>query len=82
MKNVDFKEQEDFFVSNKNEFGNWSPSVPMPRNINTSNNEGAPTLSADGRSLVLLRARIKLVIMDQTEKVEVVVTYFCKENRR
>ena len=54
MKNVDFKEQEDFFVSNKNEFGNWSPSVPMPRNINTSNNEGAPTLSADGRSLVFV----------------------------
>jgi outer membrane protein OmpA-like peptidoglycan-associated protein len=26
----------------------------MPRNINTSNNEGAPTLSADGRSLVFV----------------------------
>ncbi|MAA57475.1 MAG: hypothetical protein CL855_03225, partial [Cryomorphaceae bacterium] len=53
-KNVDFKEQEDFFVSNKNKSGNWRPSMPMPRNINTLNNEGAPTLSADGRSLVFV----------------------------
>ena len=53
-KNVDFKEQEDFFVSNKNASGNWNTSIPMPRNINTSNNEGAPTLSADGRSLVFV----------------------------
>lgn len=54
IKNIDFKEQEDFFVSNKNISGNWNPSIPMPRNINTSNNEGAPTLSADGRSLVFV----------------------------
>ena len=54
IKNVDFKEQEDFFVSHKNTSGNWSKSIPMPRNINTSNNEGAPTLSADGRSLVFV----------------------------
>lgn len=54
VKNIDFNEQEDFFVSNKNSTGSWSPSFPMPRNINTSNNEGAPTLSADGRSLVFV----------------------------
>ena len=54
MKGVKFKEQEDFFVSNKNTLGNWSTSIPMPRNINTSSNEGAPTLSADGRTLVFV----------------------------
>ena len=54
IKNVDFKEQEDFFISNKNKSGNWRPSMPMPHNINTLNNEGAPTLSADGRSLVFV----------------------------
>ena len=54
IKNVDFKEQEDFFISNKNTSGNWSDAIPMPRNINTSKNEGAPTLSADGRNLVFV----------------------------
>ena len=45
---------KNFKETNKNKFENWSPPIPMPRNINTSNNEGAPTLSADGRSLVFV----------------------------
>ena len=34
--------------------GTWGKSFPMPKNINTTNNEGAPTLSADGRNLVFV----------------------------
>ena len=54
VNNVDFKEQEDFFVSNKTAPGIWGYPQPMPKNINTLSNEGAPTISADGRSLVFV----------------------------
>ena len=50
----DHQNQEDFFISYRNESGDWGRSYSMPKNINTSNNEGAPTLSADGRSLVFV----------------------------
>jgi len=46
--------QEDFFVSTADENGQWQTAVPMPRNINTDRNEGAPTFSADGKSLVFV----------------------------
>lgn len=45
--------QEDFFISllaNQK----WSMATPMPPNVNTERNEGAPTISADGRSLVFV----------------------------
>lgn len=47
------KEQEDFYVS---ELSNriWGKAIPMPMNVNTINNEGAPTIGADGRSLVFV----------------------------
>lgn len=46
--------QEDFFVSQLSEKNVWLKAVPMPSNINTPLNEGAPTLSADGRSLIFV----------------------------
>lgn len=47
------KQQEDFFVSQlENQM--WQTAVPMPPNVNTVNNEGAPTISADGRSLIFV----------------------------
>lgn len=49
-----YKEQEDFFVSELSEHNIWQKAVPMPPNVNTVNNEGAPTLSADGRSLIFV----------------------------
>ena len=49
-----FKKQEDFFISNLSTEEVWQKAFPMPRNINTIRNEGAPTLSADGRSLVFV----------------------------
>jgi len=49
-----FKKQEDFFVSNISDDSIWQKAFPMPNNINTIRNEGAPTLSADGRSLVFV----------------------------
>ncbi len=45
--------QEDFFVSNLVNSA-WTKALPMPANINTSANEGAPTISADGRSLIFV----------------------------
>lgn len=45
--------QEDFFVSRFKD-GKWTEAIPMPSNINTSNNEGAPTIAADGRSLIFV----------------------------
>jgi len=45
--------QEDFFISMK-ENQKWSLALPMPPNVNTERNEGAPTISADGRSLVFV----------------------------
>jgi outer membrane protein OmpA-like peptidoglycan-associated protein len=49
-----YQEQEDFFVSHKNEDGIWTESIAMPSNVNTVLNEGAPTISADGRSLIFV----------------------------
>ncbi len=49
-----FKEQEDFFVSQLSDKNIWGLAVPMPDNVNTVNNEGAPTIGADGRTLVFV----------------------------
>lgn len=48
------KKQEDFYVSNLTEYNAWGTAVAMPKNINTIRNEGAPTISADGRSLIFV----------------------------
>lgn len=48
------KEQEDFFISQLGEDNNWQTATPMPENINTVNNEGAPTIAPDGRTLVFV----------------------------
>ncbi len=47
------KEQEDFYVSELSD-KIWEKAMPMPMNVNTINNEGAPTIGADGRSLVFV----------------------------
>lgn len=46
-------EQEDFFVTHLVD-GKWSEAEPMPSNVNTANNEGAPTFAPDGRTLVFV----------------------------
>jgi outer membrane protein OmpA-like peptidoglycan-associated protein len=56
------KKQEDFFVSNLSEFNAWQKAFPMPTNINTIRNEGAPTISADGRSLIFVACSMGDVI--------------------
>jgi outer membrane protein OmpA-like peptidoglycan-associated protein len=48
------KLQEDFFISQLSDRGAWTTGVPMPPNINTVLNEGAPTLAPDGRSLIFV----------------------------
>jgi outer membrane protein OmpA-like peptidoglycan-associated protein/Tol biopolymer transport system component len=49
-----FKEQEDFYVSQLSDKNIWGKAVAMPENINTVNNEGAPTIAADGRTLIFV----------------------------
>jgi outer membrane protein OmpA-like peptidoglycan-associated protein len=46
-------QQEDFFVSTTLE-GYWGTGDPMPKNINTAYNEGAPTFAPDGRTLIFV----------------------------
>lgn len=46
-------QQEDFFIST-NQDGYWTTGQPMPPNINTFNNEGAPTFAPDGRTLIFV----------------------------
>ena len=48
-----YKQQEDFYVSLL-EKNIWGKAVPMPININSVMNEGARTISADGRSLIFV----------------------------
>lgn len=47
-------EQEDFFISKLAESNIWQAAFPMPKNVNTINNEGAPTIAPDGKSLVFV----------------------------
>jgi outer membrane protein OmpA-like peptidoglycan-associated protein len=48
-------EQEDFYVSTFDSIaGNWSTSFPMPKIINTKWNEGAPTISGDGKTIIFV----------------------------
>jgi outer membrane protein OmpA-like peptidoglycan-associated protein/tetratricopeptide (TPR) repeat protein len=49
-----FKKQEDFYFSKLSERNIWGTAEAMPSNINTLLNEGAPTISADGRSLIFV----------------------------
>ncbi len=49
-----YKQQEDFFVSELGQNKKWQKASAMPPNVNTVNNEGAPTLAPDGRSLIFV----------------------------
>lgn len=52
--NPNVRGQEDFFISNLTEENEWGTAYPMPKNINTNMNEGAPTFSADGRTVIFV----------------------------
>ncbi len=45
-------QQEDFYISMKRKDGSWYPSKNMGNSINTQMNEGAATISADGKTLI------------------------------
>lgn len=48
------QQQEDFYISHLSDKNVWMKAEPMPMNINTVNNEGAPTLGPDGRTLIFV----------------------------
>jgi len=45
-------QQEDFYASITNKYGEWVPSQNLGNSINTPLNEGAASLSADGTTLI------------------------------
>lgn len=45
-------QQEDFYVTIKGNGGNWVPSQNLGKSINTPLNEGAATISADGKTII------------------------------
>jgi outer membrane protein OmpA-like peptidoglycan-associated protein len=47
------REQEDFYVTHQID-KIWSRSYPMPKNVNTPYNEGAPSISPDGKKLIFV----------------------------
>lgn len=49
-----YKRQEDFYISHLSDRNAWMTAQPMPPNVNTVNNEGAPTIAADGRTLIFV----------------------------
>ena len=49
-----YQKQEDIFITNKRSDALWEPSKSVSKNINTVANEGAPTLSADGKYIILV----------------------------
>jgi outer membrane protein OmpA-like peptidoglycan-associated protein len=52
---VDFyKKQEDIFITTKKSESIWELASPVSSNINTVANEGAPTLSADGKYIIMV----------------------------
>jgi len=44
---------ENIYMSKKDDQGNWIPPYSLSANINTANNEGTCTISADGKILIL-----------------------------
>lgn len=44
--------EEDFYISQKDENGAWMPRRPMGKPVNTHYNEGAQSISPDGKYLV------------------------------
>jgi hypothetical protein len=44
---------ENIYMSKKDDKGNWIPPYSLSSNINTANNEGTCTISADGKILIL-----------------------------
>ena len=48
---------EDLVVSGKNESGKWTTPVSISENINSPDNEGTCTVSADGRQLIFTSCR-------------------------
>ncbi len=45
------RKNEDFYYSLRDSLGNWQTAEPLAA-LNTSKNEGAPTVSADGRFMI------------------------------
>jgi outer membrane protein OmpA-like peptidoglycan-associated protein/tetratricopeptide (TPR) repeat protein len=50
------EKQEDFYISRKTE-GKWTKALPVNA-INTTQNEGAPSLSADGQTLIFTACEV------------------------
>lgn len=50
--------QEDFYMASRDKDGNWTKAFDVGSPINTGGNEGAPTLSADGRIIIFTACEV------------------------
>ncbi len=50
--NLSPNSDEDIYICTKDNDGKWSAPVTISENINTRNNEGTATISADGRTII------------------------------
>ncbi len=50
--NLSPNSDEDLYICTKDNDGKWSEPVTISENINTRNNEGTATISADGRTII------------------------------
>ncbi|MDP4200771.1 MAG: OmpA family protein [Bacteroidota bacterium] len=48
---------EDLFVSHKDTSGRWGPAAPLPPPLNSIDDEGAATISADGQTMYISLCR-------------------------
>lgn len=53
-KTADYGQQEDFYVSHKGAEGKWGTALPI-NTVNTRDNEGAGTLTPDGRFIIFTK---------------------------
>lgn len=51
VEQIRYNRQEDFFISHRNANGNWQKSVALGRPINTPFNEGAQSITSDGKKM-------------------------------
>jgi len=51
LEQVRYNRQEDFFISHRNAEGNWGKSVSLGKPINTPFNEGAQSITSDGKKM-------------------------------
>lgn len=62
-------DNEDLFMSVKDQFGRWKEPVPLSDQVNSTFREGASTISADGRKIIFTICGPKGCDLVESEKI-------------